>query len=119
VREGRTSGSTGIPFAYKRTGAASVANAALTERMCRWWSIDGRRSFAQIAYDRTNTAPPPDGLTTSGWHPGHPDGIKHFISVQADTDTHLNWLIARRPDYFAAYPPVLKELASTALKRGV
>jgi phenylacetate-CoA ligase len=119
VREGRTSGSTGIPFAYKRSGAASIANRALTERMFRWWAVDGRRSFAQIAYDRKNTAPPPDGLTSCGWHPNHPDGLKHFISVQADTDTHLNWLIARRPDYLAAYPPVLKELASTALKRGV
>jgi phenylacetate-CoA ligase len=119
VSEGKTSGSTGMPFAYKRSGAASIANKALTERMWRWWSIDGRKSFAQIAYDRKNSAPPPDGLTTRGWYPGHPDGTRHFLSVASDTDIQLNWLMARRPDYLGAYPPVLKELASTARRRGI
>jgi phenylacetate-CoA ligase len=78
-----------------------------------------RKSFAQIAYDMKNNDPPPDGVTTHGWHPSHPDGIRHFMTVQADTDAHLQWLVSRRPDYLGAYPPVLKELALTAQKRGL
>ena len=119
VIEGQTSGSTGVPVAYKKSNASVVAATTLLERMFRWWSIEGQKAYAHIAPDGNKEAPPPDGRTLRGWHSHHPDGIKHFISVQADIDTHLQWLLARRPDYLATYSPVLKELALTAQKRGV
>jgi phenylacetate-CoA ligase len=87
--------------------------------MFRWWSFDGRKSFAHIAYDKDKQAPPPDGRTTQGWHSDHPGGIKHFLAVRSDVDAQLQWLTARRPDYLGTYPAILKELASLAQKRGI
>ncbi len=119
VLEGRTSGSTGTPFAFKRSAISVFAAQALTERMFRWWSIDGRKSFAQISEDRSNVAPPPDGRTTYGWHSSFPDGVRHFLSVAADFETQLKWVSARRPAYLGSYAPVLRELAVVARKRGM
>jgi phenylacetate-CoA ligase len=119
VIEGQTSGSTGTPVSYKKSDASVVAATTLLERMFRWWSIDGQKTYAHIAPDRKKEAQPPDGRTTRGWHSSHPGGVKYFIAVETDVDTHLQWLMARRPDYLAAYAPVLKELALTAQKRGV
>ena len=119
VVQGQTSGSTGVPVAYKKSNASVIAATTLLERMFGWWSIDGNRAYAHIAPDGNKEAPPPDGRTLRGWHSHHPNGIKHFISVQADIDTHLQWLLARRPDYLATYSPILKELAITAQKRRV
>lgn len=119
VVEGQTSGSTGVPVVYKKSKASVVAATTLLERMFGWWSIEGQRAYAHIAPDGNKEAPPPAGRTLRGWHSHHPDGIKHFISVQADIDTHLEWLLTRRPDYLATYSPVLKELAITAQKRRV
>ena len=119
VIEGQTSGSTGTPVSYKKSDASVVAATTLLERMFRWWSIDGQKTYAHIAPDRKKEAQPPDGRTTRGWHSSHPGGVKYFIADETDVDTHLQWLMARRPDYLAAYAPVLKELALTAQKRGV
>jgi len=108
-----------MPLAFKKNDASSIAATAFTERMFRWWSVDGSKSLAQIAHDKNNEAPPPDGRTTHGWHSNHPGGIKHFLAVKADADTHLKWLTACRPVYFGSYPPVLKELAVAAQNRGI
>jgi phenylacetate-CoA ligase len=119
VSEGRTSGSTGAPFAFKKSVAVDIVGAALTERMLNWWSVDGRKPFAQIASDTARQAPPPDGRTTYGWHSGHARGIKHIVGSSVDIDTHLKWLMARRAAYFGAYPSLLKELALYVRKRGI
>jgi phenylacetate-coenzyme A ligase PaaK-like adenylate-forming protein len=119
VTEEYTSGATGMPLAFRKNAASDIVSAALTERMFRWWSIDGAKSFAQIASYGRLEAPPPEGKTITGWHSSHPRGVKHFISVQADIDTHLNWLMARRPNYFGTYAPILKELAHAVKRRGV
>jgi len=116
VIEGGTSGSTGTPFKYKTSAASHVLARALTERMLRWWSVDGNKSFAQIAGDKKRVAPPPEGRTTYGWHSSHPEGIRHFLDVTTDIETQLKWLLARRPVYFGTYPPILKELALIARK---
>jgi phenylacetate-CoA ligase len=117
VIEGQTSGSTGTPLSFKKSAAVQIAAAALTERMYRWWSVNGTKSLAMIATDRANQAPPPEGLTTQGWYSGSPSGTRHFIAPSADMDCYLSWLTARRPDYLGSYPPILKELARTALSR--
>jgi phenylacetate-CoA ligase len=119
VSEGRTSGSAGAPFVFKKNAASDIVATALTERMFRWWSIDGRKSFAQIASDATGQAPAPDGRITYGWHSGHPGGIKYLIGVNTDADTHLRWLTACRAAYFGSYPAILKELAGAAQKQGI
>jgi phenylacetate-CoA ligase len=112
-----TSGSTGIPFEFLKSGLTLAASQALTERMFRWWSIDGTKCLAQIAYDRQKAAPPPDGLTTVGWHSSQPNGLKHSLDAAADTDVQLDWLRARRPDYLAAFSTNLNRLALRAIER--
>jgi phenylacetate-CoA ligase len=119
VIEGRTSGSTGTPFKYKTSAASLVVARALTERMLRWWSVDGNKSFAQIAGDSKGVAPPPEGRTTYGWHSSHPEGVRHFLDVKTDVERQLKWLLARRPVYFGTYPPILKELALIAQKSAI
>jgi phenylacetate-CoA ligase len=117
--EGKTSGSTGMPFVFKKSAPTAVVAIALTERMYGWWGVDGAKSFAVIAYDRNNKYPPPDGLTTTGWHSHHPDGIRHSLGHGADIDAQLTWLMARRPDYLGTNPPILKELALAVRTRGI
>jgi phenylacetate-CoA ligase len=118
VSKGQTSGATGMPFAYRKNAASDIISTALTERMFRWWSIDGEKSFAQIASYGPGEAPPPEGRSTYGWHSSHPNGVKHSLSVNADIDAQLHWLLARQPNYFGTYPPILKELAHAAKTRG-
>jgi len=119
VSEGRTSGSTGTPFAFKKNAAMDVVATALTERMFGWWGMDGRKSLAQIASNVSGGGRPPDGTLTFGWHSSHPDGIKYAISVNTDADTHLQWLLKCRADYLGSYPAVLKELASRVKDGGI
>jgi phenylacetate-CoA ligase len=119
VGEGRTSGSTGAPFAFKKSAVMDVVSAALTERMLRWWSVDGSKPFAQIASDANRKATPADGRTTHGWHSGHPGGIKYIVGSNVEVNTHLRWLMACRAAYFGAYPSLLKELAIHVQKRGI
>jgi phenylacetate-CoA ligase len=119
VHEGRTSGSTGAALVFKKNAACEVIATALSERMFRWWRIDGSKSLAQIASDTTRLAPPPEGRTTFGWHSGHPAGIKHAIGVETDAEIHLRWLLARRPAYLGTYPAILKELARAVQARGI
>jgi phenylacetate-CoA ligase len=119
VMIGQTSGSTGAPLDFKKSGVSSIAAAALTERMFRWWSVDGSKSLAQITTDRDKLAPPPDGRITHGWHSSHPSGIRHTIGLEADAGAHLRWLMARRPDYLGTYPAILKELALIVQQRGI
>ena len=119
VSEGKTSGSTGTPFVFKKNAAMDIVATALTERMFRWWSMDGRKSLAQIASDGAREAPPPHGKTTYGWLSDQPSGAKHFIGMHTDADTHLRWLIGCRANYFGSYPAVLREMATMVRERGI
>ena len=112
-----TSGSTGIPFEYLKSELTDVATQALTERMFRWWSIDGSKCLAHIYHDKDQTAPAPDGRTTVFWHSGHPSGRKHSLDAAASTDVQLDWLRERRPDYLATFSTNLNRLALRSMER--
>ncbi len=118
VRE-ETSGSTGLPFEFLKSGLTVAATQALTERMFRWWMIDGAKSLARIAYDRQKTAPPPDGMMTVGWHSSGTAGLAHRLDAAADTDVQLEWLLHRRPEYLSAFSTNLHRLALRAIDRGL
>jgi phenylacetate-CoA ligase len=118
VRE-ETSGSTGLPFEFIKSGLTVAATQALTERMFRWWAIDGAKSLARVAYDRQKTAPPPDGMTTVGWHSSGTAGLAHRLDAAADTDVQLEWLLQRRPEYLAAFSTNLHRLALRAIDRAL
>jgi phenylacetate-CoA ligase len=120
TKDGRTSGSTGMPLRYRITSAHDMANTALTERMFRWWHVDGKKTFALISQPSSEEHRSPHGLTTQGWHSARPNGgLKHFLSHAFDIDTQLDWLLARRPAYLASFSGILRELAATAKRRGV
>lgn len=116
IRE-ETSGSTGLPFEFLKSGLTVAATQALTERMFRWWMIDGNKCLARIAYDRNKTAPPPDGMTSVGWHSSGTAGLVHHLDAAAGTDLQLDWLRVRRPDYLAAFSTNLHRLALRAMER--
>jgi phenylacetate-CoA ligase len=120
VKDGRTSGSTGMPLRYRTTDAHEIANVALTERMFRWWRVDGKKTFAQISQPPSQEPPSPRGLTSKGWHSARPNGgFKHFLSHSFDVDAQLEWLLARKPAYLASFSGIVRELAATAKRRGV
>jgi phenylacetate-CoA ligase len=114
-----SSGSTGMPLRFKRTAESLLADVALTERMYRWWGVDGNKSLARIAFDHAGEGETARALTTRGWRPDYPNGVKHFLSTGFDIDVQLDWLTAHRPNYLASYSSILKELAILAQKRGI
>jgi phenylacetate-CoA ligase len=115
VVEGGTSGSTGIPLRYRSTAAFSMANCALTERMFRWWRVDGKKPFAQITRGAKSRSAEE---TTYGWQSARPNGPKYSLGAVLDIDTQLKWLLARRPAYLTTFAGLIKELAVTAKGRG-
>jgi phenylacetate-CoA ligase len=118
IRE-ETSGSTGLPFEFLKSGLTVAAAQALTERMFRWWKVDGSKCLARIAYDRKKMSPPPDGTTGVGWHSSGSAGLVHQLDAATDTDLQLDWLRLRRPDYLAAFSTNLHRLALRAIERRV
>jgi phenylacetate-CoA ligase len=114
-----SSGSTGMPFCFKRTAETLLADQALNDRMFGCWHVDGNKSLAQIAYDHAAEAETARVLTIRGWRPACPNGIKHVLSTAFDIDIQLDWLAAYRPTYLGAYSSILKELAVAAQKRGI
>jgi phenylacetate-CoA ligase len=119
VKDSETSGSTGMPLRYRSTRALDTAVCALTERMFRWWRVDGRKTFAQISQNPSKDLPSPQGVTTRGWYSARPKGAKHMLSHAFNIDIQLDWLLARRPAYLATFSGIIKELAVKAQRRGV
>jgi phenylacetate-CoA ligase len=119
THRGTTSGSTGVPFPYSRSEINGIATQALTERMWRWWKVDGRKSCARISFDRRRIAPPPDGATLSGWHRAHPQARYYVLSTAADVEMQIRWLAARKPAYLGSYSSLLKEIALTSKRTGI
>src|SRR5262249_47683108 len=78
VTEKETSGSLGMPLRYKATESLDIANCALTERMFRWWRVDGKKSFAQLMQGRGPLLE--KGQTLYGWHTARPNSLKYILS---------------------------------------
>lgn len=116
---GQTTGSTGDPLDFQMSLAQLVSCRALTERMYRWWAVDGNKSFAQISYDHGGRSPTTQGASTRGWHSAAPNGLAHFLSHAFDIDTQLDWLAVRKPHYLMSYSSILKGLAIAAHNRGI
>jgi phenylacetate-CoA ligase len=120
IADGQTSGSTGMPLQYRTNAGFKAANCALTERMFRWWRVDGNKSFAQIIHAplESKGAPSRHGTTFQGWHTARPRGMKYSLSHIFDIDTQLQWLLARQPAYFASFSGIIRELAAISKERG-
>src|SRR5207248_47763 len=92
---------------------------ALTERMFRWWRVDGNKAYAQLAITSREQARLVGGTTFYGWHTARPRGAKYCLSHLFDIDTQLEWLMARKPAYLTSFPGIIKELALTTKRRGL
>ena len=108
-----------MPFRCKISQSLETMSCALTERMFRWWRVDGKKSFAQITQTPSPGTPLPQGKTVHGWNSARPTGIKYFLAHAFDIDTQLDWLLARRPAYLATFSGIVKELAVTTQRRGI
>src|SRR5262245_30374906 len=114
VVEGQTSGSSGTPLRFKRAAQLHTASIALTERMFKWWRIDGKKTFAQVSYYATNA---PRVLTQRGWHSARPNGLRYLLSHTFEMSALLDWLTVNKPTYFGAYSSIVKELAIESHRR--
>ncbi|MEC9367956.1 MAG: hypothetical protein VX871_04615, partial [Pseudomonadota bacterium] len=75
VSEEVTSGSTGRPLRHLVNELLTVATLGLTDRMYRWWNVDGNRTLATFTSRRRELAPPPDGTSSRQWRSGYPSGV--------------------------------------------
>ena len=114
-----TSGSTGRPLTFSTNGLQAIAARALTDRLYRWWHLDGRRTMASFISRRKVPAPAPEGVSFPSWRTGYPSGTHHLIDMSADTDQQIDWLARRRPNYLTAYSATLRPLAERALERSI
>lgn len=117
--ESETSGSTGRPFRHYKSQLAEVAALGMTDRVFRWWGLDGTRTLASFVSRRKELAPPPDGATFGAWYTGVHAGRHHVLDMWADTDAQIDWLAARKPSYLSAYSTTLIPLAVRSRQRGI
>lgn len=117
VEGGETSGSTGRPLRYLVNELANVASLGSTDRALRWWDFDGAKTMATFVARTLDDAPTPEGTTVTGWRVGSA-GLHHMIDMSADTDTRIDWLLARRPHYLTAHSFTLFDLAERVQARG-
>lgn len=119
VSRDETSGSTGRPVVFSTNELHMVAARAMTDRLYRWWGLDGHLTMATYISRRKVPAPAPDGVTYEGWRVGFPSGLHHLIDMSADTDQQIDWLVKRRPHYLTAYSSTLRPLAERVRERGI
>lgn len=108
-----TSGSTGSPFVFLRSGATSVASQCCGERHLRWHGVADGAAIATMRAVRnpqlTNLvapdAPPPTAAAAPELRPIH-----RFDTGDATADPHA-WLAATGARHLVTYPSYARELA--------
>jgi len=115
---GATSGSTGRPVRYSKSQLASVAELALTDRLYRWWGMDGNKTLVFLAADQDLAIASDPQLQSWAWRTGCPGGAGLRVSVAEDAHRLLDRLLQVRPNYVLARPPILKDLSQLARERG-
>jgi phenylacetate-CoA ligase len=118
VRAGETSGSTATPLRYRENNLTFTANQALTERMMRWWKVDGAQPCARIMLDREGKLPN-EGATLYGWHSAHPRALCHTLPSTTDVETQTQWLAAHKAPYLMTYPSLAREIALACRHSGL
>ena len=116
VSADRTTGSTGTPVKFLKTGLTRFYWQAMTLRDHLWQ----RRDFSGVlAVIRSMTEPG----AYAGWGPSTDvvlrTGASHVLEVSADVDAQLDWLAEKNPDYLLTLATNAKALAMRSLERGV
>jgi phenylacetate-CoA ligase len=107
VAEQRTSGSTGSPVKFMKTGLNGLFWMALTLREHLWHRRDLGGKLAAIRQGVTEGE-------TDGWGPATDlvavTGRSAAVSPRVDVDSQLEWIEQQQPDYLLCYPSSLLEM---------
>lgn len=118
VMDARTSGSSGRPLSFKRTGVSGEIWGALAMREYFWQRRDFSKRLGAIRNFPGNAADWPKGLKSDLWSPSigalYPTGPAFGLSVGATPGQQLDWLETTRPDYLTSYPSNLRALVAYA-----
>jgi len=116
VSADETSGSTGRPLRYLKNDLMDIAALAMTDRLYRWWGIDGANSMANFVSPRRKSAKP-DGSETNGWRSGFLEGRNYLLDTSGDVDRHVDWLNKVRANYLVSYSSMVQPLAERTRAR--
>ncbi|MEC9368692.1 MAG: hypothetical protein VX871_08365 [Pseudomonadota bacterium] len=114
VSRDETSGSTGRPLRFLKTELTDVAGLAMTDRLYRWWGMDGRKRLASFVSPRRGVKP---GTVQRGWRQGFPQGEHLVRETSGDMAAHVDWLAAANASYLISYSSLLPSMASIVLDR--
>jgi phenylacetate-CoA ligase len=115
VVPGNTSGSTGEPVRFYRTGITQHFWRACTLREHLWQCRDFAGKLAAIRSNVERGSAPHWGEATENVvHTGPSVGL----NIRTDLEAQLDWLVAENPDYLLTHPSNLRALAARALERG-
>lgn len=116
VSADETSGSTGRPFRFLKNELMDISGLAMTDRMCRWWALDGDKDLAYFVSPRRHISRP-EGVETRGWRSGNPAGRYLMRETTGSIEEHLDWLESMRPSYLVCYASMVIPLAQAARDR--
>ena len=118
TRKSETSGSMGRPLRFSINELVDVSSLAMTDRLYRWWRLDGSKLMAIFVPPRMKITNPEQTIT-HGWRSGFLEGLNYQRSTQGDIDSHIDWLCDVRPDYLVSYPSMIRAIAERTAERGI
>jgi phenylacetate-CoA ligase len=111
----KTSGSTGMPIAVRRTQMSNLFWQAITLRDHLWHGRDLGARLAMIRVDSEGRAQPPDGLALPDWGspttPYYATGPAAMLAVTSPLAVQAEWLQRQGADYLLTHPTNLMFLA--------
>ena len=109
-----TSGSTGKPVELLASGLTSTFWNLFTVRDFFWRRCDLSGKLAAIRYDRTGSAPYPNGAALPNWGAGFASAIStgpsNFLSIETPVAQQAEWLARQDADYLITHPSNLEAL---------
>lgn len=114
-----TSGSTGTPIVTKGHRVSGLMMRAQQLRFQKRLGFDFEEDCAFITSPQApGVAAPPEGAIGPSWSVGMGTGRALVLTLLADTEQQLDWLIRRDPRYLATYPSNLEALIKCGQETG-
>ncbi len=115
IKEGSTSGSTGIAFVFKASRFHYTMRSCITARYHRWHGFDYRKSLASIRSNYLGIAAWPQGLQHNSWGPRvllpkNPGQYRH-LNINTPIERQIEWLRRNNTDFLHTYPSNARALA--------
>jgi phenylacetate-CoA ligase len=110
IREGLTSGSTGIPLAFRVNTIMAAAITALLERGFVWAGLPDKLTVAWLLSTKPGEGQYPLGSLYTTTIRGHEREI-HQLDVRTTLEQQCRWLAGIRPDVVMGYPGLLSLIA--------